>query len=79
MPRRREALTRDREKEITVSGGRSMVRTTIIIPSSLKRNVEALARIRKLSQGEIIERALRAYLESEGLNPDRIPVLTVSY
>lgn len=70
------------KKSTNSQGGRSdsMVRTTIVIPLTLDQNLEAI-RLKKggISKNDLIKTALATLVESEGLKPDRHPVVQISY
>lgn len=53
-------------------------RTSVVLDPTLRENLKCLAQKSGLAQGEIIRNALRYYLrEKEGLEPDKLPKLTM--
>lgn len=53
-------------------------RTSVVLNYQLKENLRCLAQKNGQPQGQIIREALRYYLtEKEGLDPDRLPRLTM--
>jgi hypothetical protein len=61
------------------SAANSSIRTTVVLPSALDRNIQALCLANGLSKNELIKTALREFLEKKGLRPDQIPKIAVSY
>ena len=54
-------------------------RTTIILPTALDKNLEALALLQDVGKGEIIRRALIEYVRAAGLHPQKLPNVEISY
>ena len=54
-------------------------RTTILLPQSLNSNLEVLALQKGRLKGELIREALADYLRHQGLAPERMPSIRVSY
>jgi hypothetical protein len=55
------------------------VRTTLLLPATLDRNLEFLAVTTGSSKSDIVKKALFDYLAKSGLEPSKTPTLTVSY
>lgn len=50
-----------------------------MFPPVLNLNWEAYALKEGIQKNEVLVRALRAYLQAEGYQPDRVPTFAVSY
>ncbi len=56
-----------------------VVRTTIVIPTAVDRNLQVLSLQTGLTKNGVIKRALREFIEGNGLRPDENPKIKVSY
>lgn len=56
-----------------------IARTTIVLPASLDQNLQVLSLKVGCTKNEVIKAAVRAYLLSQGLQPDQKPKINVSY
>jgi hypothetical protein len=59
--------------------GVGVCRTTAVFPLALNENWEAFALKAGVPKNEVLITALKEYLTSQGLQPDRRPRLEVSY
>ena len=55
------------------------VRTTILLPETLNKNLEVLSLKMGETKSDIVRNALSNYLEAKGLDPSSLPNITVSY
>ena len=55
------------------------VRTTVIIPHALDRNLQVLSVQSEKGKNDLIKEALREFIVPHNLNPDAIPRITVTY
>lgn len=61
-------------------GNPTVARTTIVLPVAIDRNLELYALKRGLPKGEVIKRVLAVFLESEGMQPYKLPkTIDISY
>ena len=61
----------------TSAGPFGDVRTTIIIPHELDRNLQVLGVQNEKTKNDIVKEALRSYVAQAGLDPDRIPKIRI--
>jgi hypothetical protein len=69
-------------KAVELAAGASLkaVRTTVIFPKAMDRNLEICQLKLGLSRNEAIQQALRQFIELQGLDPEKIPrAIDVSY
>lgn len=59
--------------------GSKTVRTTLVLPESLDQNLEAYALSTGSNKSEVIKEALIGYLRAKGLQPDKLPTISVTY
>jgi hypothetical protein len=57
----------------TKSGGSSVERTTIVLPRILSKNADLFCLEKDISKGELMRKALAAYLRSESIDPNAMP------
>ncbi len=55
------------------------IRTTIVLPYSMDRNLQVLSLTTDKSRNDLIKDALKLYLESHGLNPSAMPKIQITY
>ena len=58
------------EKSITMVGD---LRTTLILPENLAKNLKFYSANNGVKEGEIIKEALRDFLKKKGYQPDKAP------
>ena len=66
----------------STSSGDFPARITVVLPTALDRNLEVYCAKAELGKSKLIEKLLREFLLSQGLDPSRIPKsveLTISY
>ncbi len=56
-----------------------IVRTTVVLPTVLDRNLQVLSLTKGESKNFIITAALRKFVQDAGLRPDEEPKIAVSY
>ena len=66
-----------RSRSLSVDDG--IARTTIVIPLSSDQNLQVLSLKTGCTKNDVIKAALRAYLISQGLQPDSSPKIDVRY
>lgn len=55
------------------------IRTTVILPYSLDRNLQVLSLTTDKSRNDLIKVAIGEFLERQGLNPSALPKIQISY
>ena len=55
------------------------IRTTVILPYAIDRNLQVLSLTTDTSRNDLIKEALREFLKNRGLNPSALPKIQVSY
>ncbi len=55
------------------------VRTTVVFPEILDRNLNICSLKMDLSKNDVIKRALTEFIRAQGLEPDRAPKISVQY
>jgi hypothetical protein len=60
-------------------GDDGIARMTIVIPSSMDQNLQVLSLKVGCTKNDVIKTALRAYLISQGLQPDSRPKIDIRY
>ncbi len=63
----------------TGEAGDDIVRTTLILPKSLDRNVEAYCIKEGVTKNTALLKLLAVALSNEGYQPNRTPKVTISY
>lgn len=63
---------------VPLTNGRSVTRTTIVIPTTLDQNLQALGLTNGETKNQMITAALRKYVEEKGLRPDQSPRFTLA-
>jgi len=56
-----------------------VVRTTLVLPSNLDRNLEIYCAMMRLSKADAVKEALATFLKERGLQPDKQPRVEVLY
>ena len=55
------------------------MRTTVVLPTTLDRNLQVLSLTNGKTKNAIIKAALRKFVKDAGLRPDEEPKIEVSY
>ena len=58
---------------------RKKLRVTLFVSPTVDQNIEFYAMLNRKTKADVIDAALRDYLERKGFKPDLAPVLTVTY
>jgi transposase InsO family protein len=57
----------------------SVVRTTLVLPDVLDRNLEVWCAMNGRSKGDAVKEALTVFLTQRGLRPNKRPRVEISY
>ena len=60
-------------------GNGSRIRTTLVLSSTLDRNLELYCLTQGIQKGQVMEAALTEYLTAKGMQPDKAPRIKVSW
>jgi hypothetical protein len=52
------------------------IRTTLVLPHTLDRNLEAWCLVEGITKSEVVRLALTEFLTQQGLRPDEKPTIT---
>jgi hypothetical protein len=56
-----------------------IIRTTLVLPDTLDRNLEVWCTMNGCSKAEAVKAALHSFLSDRGMDPDKHPRLHVAY
>ena len=68
-----------REKESSSDNSPELVRTTLIIPATLHKNLTYLCAVEGINKTDAVTQALANYLRERGLQPDKSPKFVIEY
>ena len=77
MPK--SSLAKDSSESATPSGSRDVTRTTIVIPTTLDQNLQALSLTNGRTKNQMITAALQHFVQEKGLRPHQRPKIIVRY
>jgi hypothetical protein len=71
--------TRKRIEDVSPMESKAYIRTSILLSSSIDRNLEAYSILRKLTKNQAMVALIIEALEKNGFQPEKEPLITITY